>query len=74
MREAKQRVEVEAELLDAESAGKLISVSAWSIRDLARRGLLPSYAVGDRQVLRWKRDDVLAVMQKVERRPRAARS
>ena len=61
-----------AEFLDAENAGKLIDVSAWTIRDLARRGRLPSYQVGDRQVLRFKREEVLAVMQKIERRPASA--
>lgn len=53
---------IEAEFVDAIRAGTIIGVSRWTIYDLAKRGKLPSYTLPGSQTLRFKIEDVRALL------------
>jgi len=72
----RRRLETEAgrpqrETITAEEAAAIIGVSAWKVYDLARRGLIPSIAIGRRRLFR--RSSILAHLDELERQSLAAR-
>jgi excisionase family DNA binding protein len=70
---AKRRSEIEPEWLDAERAGKLISISGWKIREMVRNGILRAHCPpGSTRLMRFKREDVLALMAPREQRTASA--
>lgn len=64
----------EPEFLRASEAAKLCSLSAWTLYDLKRRGVLRAYSVAGSSALRFKREDILALMTPTEHRARTSRS
>ena len=56
----------EQEFYSASQGAKLLGVSTWTLYDLKRRGLLNYHRVGDRNTLRFTREDLLGVMRRMQ--------
>lgn len=56
----------EQEFYSAAQGAKLLGVSTWTLYDLKRRGLLNFHRVGDRNSLRFTREDLLEVMRSAQ--------